>query len=147
MWVVWQSETRTGPFVRAKIVGSHFKVLGYQHHTKHNSPARISAMTNLYFMVLARQPKNPFDHILRRADRRNVAGLNARNVDLVTAFSLNHLDLGFLGVVNNGKIIFADQIRDGKIFVASVGQRTGKTSGGVLDEQFAPFQTLLIGHI
>jgi hypothetical protein len=133
--------------MRAKIVGSHFKVLDCQHHTKHHSPAKISAITDLCLMVSARQPKNPFDHILRGADRRNVARLNARNVDLGTALSLNHLNLGFLGVVNDGKIVFADQVRDGKMFIASIGQRASKTSGRVLDEQFAPFQTLLIGHI
>lgn len=77
------------------------------------------------------------------ADIEVMPRVNARNVDLITTCSLNHLDLGPLNRCWKRKVTLGDQVRNGHVIVATIGEVAGVAGGRLLYQLFSPFLALL----
>lgn len=91
--------------------------------------------------------ENPIDNLLRVADRRDVPRIDARNIDLVAAHALDHLDLGPLDSRRNRTVRLGNQVRNGDMVVATIRQGAGVASSRLLHHLLTPVLTLLQGQV
>lgn len=105
----------------------------------------IMDIINKLPMFLSKFPsylKNEIDYMLRLANRRDMTRVDTRNVDLIAAHPLDHLDLGFLGRRCNRLVTLGDQVRDWKVILAIIGEVASETSGRVFYQLPAPIFAL-----